>query len=164
MLTCSTQRVEVDDSHICGQEESSRCSVAAAQPLPSSSESRALADQAVENYEAFSKELRKSSSYRKLSAEYAKELDSANGDALREVLCRHLDNANAALGRFEGRGRARRLCQRVVRFLSAFSAYIDAYGGIVEVMRAIGGEYGETAYKILSMLLIVRGERRLVRL
>ena len=119
------------------------------------SELCALADQAAEGYEAFLERLRTSSTYRKLSEEHATELNAINGDALREVLRQHLNDVNAAHEHFEQRGRARRFSQNTIRFLSTFSTYIDAYGGIVEVLRVLGGNYGETAYKTLSVLLIV---------
>jgi hypothetical protein len=90
-----------------------------------------------------------------LCEEHATELDVVNCDTFQEVLRRHLNDANAARNRFEQRGKARRFSQKTIRFLSTFSAYIDEYGGIVEVMRASGGEYGETAYKTLSILLVV---------
>lgn len=118
----------------------------------------APADRALESCAKFSTRLTKSSSYTRLSDKYANEIATADLDALREMLRRHLNDANAAERRFEQRGKVRRFYQRTTRFLSTFGRYLDGYGGVVELMSTIGGQYGKAAYSTLSILLVVSGK------
>ncbi|KAH7002623.1 hypothetical protein EDB80DRAFT_809798 [Ilyonectria destructans] len=115
----------------------------------------APADRALESCAKFSTRLTKSSSYTGLSDKYANEIATANRDTLRDMLRQHLNDANAAERRFEQQGKVRRFYQRTTRFLSTFGRYLDGYGGVVELMSTLGGQYGKAAYSTLSILLVV---------
>lgn len=41
-------------------------------------------------------------------------------------------------------------------FFTAFSDFLAAYSGIVEIVKGAGQQYGEAAYEALSLFLIVR--------
>jgi hypothetical protein len=43
----------------------------------------------------------------------------------------------------------------VQNFLTTFSRYLEAYSGVVEVVKSAGQPYGQVAYSTLSLFLIV---------
>lgn len=107
--------------------------------------------QTVKDCDEFSEEISKLHIYRKLSIGSSAELEVSSGDEVRLILRTYLDAANSARDDFEDR----RKYHSVSRFLVNFNAYLDAYGGIVEAMRAAGGDWGQAVYKVLALLLVV---------
>jgi hypothetical protein len=111
--------------------------------------------EAVKDCEHFTKQISESRSFRRFSADYTTELEAPNDAGLRLILHRCLEDADAARHNVEKRGKFRQFSEQTVSFLSTFHSYLEAYGGILELMRAAGGDYGEAVYKALAILLVV---------
>jgi hypothetical protein len=114
------------------------------------------ADVAVQKNDAFISNIKRARSYKQLTQKYGALLENADGDTLRKFLDDTLHDAEAIIKRrHEGPSRVHLFGRQMVNFMYAFSAYLDAYGGIIEVMKQASGHYGKIAYNTLSVFLIV---------
>lgn len=50
----------------------------------------------------------------------------------------------------------KQLRRKLQNFAKTFSDFLGAYGGIVELVKNAGQQYGELAYETLSIFLVVR--------
>lgn len=125
-------------------------------PLANSrSDSSEATTRPLDDTQIFEKELEKYSSYITIR-EDSPSCDGVDSrESLLALLGQHLQHANDAQEAFEQRGKTRRAYQKTTQFLSTFKAYVDAYGGVVDMMASAGGGYGYTAYGTMSIFLTV---------
>lgn len=82
---------------------------------------------------------------------------TADLEELNELLESFLRSAQAKQQtRMENQGILRQSGGKAVAFANSFSKYLQAYSGIVEVVKSADQQYGGIAYGALSVLLIVR--------
>lgn len=76
---------------------------------------------------------------------------------LKETVAAELVAANAEKTRWVNKRRHghRKGASSLQKFLHNFSGFLEAFSGIVEVVRSAGAQYGEAGYGALSLLLIV---------
>ena len=84
-------------------------------------------------------------------------------DQLKELGVRDLKEvAEKGLDRVVGHGERwsqdhdRQYGKYVQKFMTGFARYLEAYSGVVEVLKQGGSGYGAAAYSTLSLFLIVR--------
>ena len=75
---------------------------------------------------------------------------------LEELMSHHLNIATETKAHHdEDKGRVRKAGDNAVKFTKSVSEYIEAYSGIIEIMKGADQQYGGVAYATISLLLIV---------
>ena len=93
---------------------------------------------------------------KKMTAEEQQFIKTADADSLEKLLSHRLNEATGR--RDEHAGNQRRIVKvgkATQTFASNFSGFLQAYSGIIEIMKGADEQYGGAAYSALSLLLIV---------
>lgn len=109
------------------------------------------------DFATFEKAVEKDPSYLKIRHDSPDFEYASTRDDLVKIWSQHLDYAQDAEVQFGRRGKTRRALKQTTEFLNTFKTYMDAYGGVVELMASAGGGYGQTAYSTMSIFLTVSG-------
>ena len=91
-----------------------------------------------------------------LTAEQRAFIDHADADTLRDLLETGLESAQRQRDKHNTNNKIlAKLGRKTVTFVTNFSSFLEAYSGIVEIMKGADQQYGGAAYSILSLALIV---------
>lgn len=113
------------------------------------------AEKVLDNSEDLSKKV-----YKRLTAEEKRLIEHADADSLATLLSNYLRAAKGQRDKHEEDSRSlARAGNKAVRFATNFSSFLQAYSGIVEIMKGADQQYGGLAYGTLSLTLIVRAPR-----
>lgn len=94
---------------------------------------------------------------KKLTAQEREFLKDADAELLKRLVAGCLADAKGQKEQHEdNKNLLRRVGNNTVVFVNNFSGFLQAYSGIVEVMKGADNQYGGLAYSTLSLLLIVR--------
>lgn len=85
------------------------------------------------------------------------QLDSLDRRELKAQADVALQNANIVNEKFneDRQTGSKKVGAQAQSFIESFSGFLNAYSGIISVVRGGGQQYGELAYETLSLLLIV---------
>lgn len=93
---------------------------------------------------------------KKLSKAEQEKIANASASELEKMIQFYMHEADRKQdGVQSGAGKATRAERGIHRFLDNFNGYVQAYSGIVAIMKGCGLGYGEAAYGALQMFLIV---------
>jgi len=94
---------------------------------------------------------------KRITIEEKRFVDCADDKALEILLSECLDDAQHQRGKIQQNQKImKRVGKKTVVFANNFSSFLQAYSGIVEIMKGTDQQYGGLAYSTLSLLLIVR--------
>jgi len=93
---------------------------------------------------------------KRMTREEACFLESTDAGSLSELLSGCLNEAQGQqYDRQKTRGVIRKVGNKTVVFVNNFSSFLQAYSGIVEIMKGADQQYGGVAYTSLSLFFIV---------
>ena len=116
-----------------------------------SSQSFKIANDAQPSHE-FSKRIEKS-----ITAEEQQFVETANADSLEKLLSQSLYDATGQRDKHASNQKTIiKVGKATQTFATNFSSFLQAYSGIIEIMKGADQQYGGVAYSALSLLLIVR--------
>ena len=100
----------------------------------------------------FSKSMEKA-----ITVEEQQFVQTANAESLEELLSHRLNEATGHRDKHtSNQQRIVKVGKATQTFASNFSSFLQAYSGIIEIMKGADQQYGGVAYSALSLLLIVR--------
>ncbi len=95
---------------------------------------------------------------KKMTAEEKQFIKTADADSLEKLLSHRLNEATGRRDKHAGNQRSIvKVGKATQTFASNFSGFLQAYSGIIEIMKGADQQYGGIAYSALSLLLIVGG-------
>ena len=95
---------------------------------------------------------------KKMTAEEQQFIKTADADSLEKLLSHRLNEATGRRDKHAGNQQSIvRVGKATQTFASNFSGFLEAYSGIIEIMKGADQQYGGVAYSALSLLLIVGG-------
>ena len=79
-------------------------------------------------------------------------------EGLKESAINTIENATDVHSKWDTSRRVgpKKVGAKMQRFLDVFSDFLNAYSGIIELLKGAGQVYGQVAYETLSIFLIVR--------
>lgn len=90
-------------------------------------------------------------------------MEHADAKSLNDLLLYYLSTAKDQRDNHNGSSRPlARAGSRAIRFATNFSSFLQAYSGIVEIIKGADQQYGGLAYGILSLTLIVSNPYMLI--
>ena len=85
-------------------------------------------------------------------------VETANAESLEALLLHSLNEATGQRDKHtSNQRRIVRIGKATQTFANNFSSFLQAYSGIIEIMKGADEQYGGAAYSALSLLLIVGG-------
>jgi len=86
-----------------------------------------------------------------------KQIEGFDLQALKDLATGRIAEAHQGHAKYKNdrKGGARKVGSQVQNFVKVFSDFLGVYSGIVSLVKAAGGPYGELAYESLSILFIV---------
>lgn len=85
-------------------------------------------------------------------------IETANAESLEELLSNRLNEATGQRDKHaSNQQKIVKVGKATQAFANNFSSFLQAYSGIVEIMKGADQQYGGVAYSALSLLLIVGG-------
>ncbi|PVH93367.1 hypothetical protein DM02DRAFT_676893 [Periconia macrospinosa] len=101
------------------------------------------------------KEYERADKYKKWSKDDQKKIKNASIEELEDLMREYMDQATQQQDHFKENASRRARAERgIMKFLDDFNAYVQAYKGVVDVMKGAGFGEGEAAYGALQLLLI----------